>query len=115
MIQSIEDGNKEDGKRSIADKIIKRLHDLNKTVINNQGRWVWELLQNAKDSIANTIDSKISIKIILTENQVEFKHNGIHFTEMDIIFKRSYIRREYRENRKIWNRFFDYTFIIKSC
>lgn len=30
MIQSIEDGRKQDGNRSIADKIIKRLHDLEK-------------------------------------------------------------------------------------
>ncbi len=28
VIQSIEEGRKEDGNRSIADKIIKRLHDL---------------------------------------------------------------------------------------
>jgi hypothetical protein len=32
MIQSIEDGRREAGDRSIADKIIKRLHDLEKTV-----------------------------------------------------------------------------------
>jgi hypothetical protein len=30
MIQSIEDGRREAGDRSIADKIIKRLHDLEK-------------------------------------------------------------------------------------
>lgn len=54
MIKSIEEGRKEDGNRSIADKIIKRLHDLEKTVQNNHGRWAWELLQNAKDSVAET-------------------------------------------------------------
>ena len=47
MIESIEQGRKEDGNRSIADKIIKRLHDLEMNVDNNNGRWVWELLQNA--------------------------------------------------------------------
>ena len=35
MIESIEVGRKEDGNRSIADKITKRLHDLDKTVENN--------------------------------------------------------------------------------
>ncbi len=45
--QSIEEGRKEDGNCSIVDKIIKRLHDFEKTVENNKGRWVWELLQNA--------------------------------------------------------------------
>lgn len=84
MIQSIEDGRKEDGNRSIADKIIKRLHDLDKTVGNNQGRWAWELLQNAKDSIADDHDRSVSVKITLTENTVEFKHNGTHFTEQDV-------------------------------
>lgn len=84
MIESIEQGRKEDGNRSIADKIIKRLHDLDKTVENNQGRWAWELLQNAKDSIAEYDDRTISVQIILDSNNVEFKHNGIHFTEQDV-------------------------------
>ena len=84
MIQSIEEGRKEDGNRSIADKIKKRLHNLDKTVENNQGRWAWELLQNAKDSIADYPDRKISIQIELDVNQVIFRHNGVHFTEKDI-------------------------------
>jgi hypothetical protein len=44
MIQSIEEGRKEDGSRSTAGKILKRLHDLEKTVDTNRGRWAWELL-----------------------------------------------------------------------
>lgn len=83
MIQSIENGRKEDGNRSIADKIIKRLHDLDKTVENNQGRWAWELLQNAKDSIVDD-DRAVSVQIQLDENNVEFRHNGTHFTEQDV-------------------------------
>lgn len=84
MIKSIEDGRKEDGMRSIAEKIIKRLHDLNKSVENNQGRWAWELLQNAKDSVAEDDDRTVSICIELNQEGVEFKHNGTHFTELDI-------------------------------
>tara|TARA_R110001632_G_scaffold232806_1_gene374684 strand:- start:43527 stop:44453 length:927 start_codon:yes stop_codon:yes gene_type:complete len=84
MIQSLEEGRKEDGNRSIADKIIKRLHDLDKTIEHNQGRWAWELLQNAKDSTVSDENHEISVQIILDNNQVEFKHNGIHFTEKDI-------------------------------
>lgn len=84
MIQSIEEGRKEDGNRSIADKIIKRLHDLDKTVENNQGRWAWELLQNAKDSIAEHENRTVSVQIELDNNKVEFRHNGIHFTEQDV-------------------------------
>ena len=84
MIKSIEDGRKEDGNRSIADKIIKRLHDLDKTVENNQGRWAWELLQNAKDSIAEYDGRTLTVQIELLENKVVFRHNGMHFTEKDI-------------------------------
>lgn len=84
MIESIEQGRKEDGNRSIADKIIKRLHDLDKTVENNQGRWAWELLQNAKDSIAEEEDRTVSVQIELNQESVEFRHNGTHFTERDI-------------------------------
>lgn len=84
MIQSIEEGRKEDGNRSIADKIIKRLHDLDKTVENNQGRWAWELLQNAKDSVADDNQRTVSIQIELHDNKVEFRHNGSHFTEQDV-------------------------------
>ncbi len=84
MIQSIEKGRKEDGNRSIADKINKRLHDLDKTVENNKGRWAWELLQNAKDSIADYPDRKISIQIEHNNDSIIFRHNGIYFTEKDI-------------------------------
>jgi len=34
MIESIEEGRKEDGNRSIAAKLIKRLHNLDKTIEN---------------------------------------------------------------------------------
>lgn len=85
MIQSIEDGRREAGQRSIADKIIKRLHDLEKTVENNQGRWAWELLQNAKDSIAEDDYRTVSIQIELDRNSVTFRHNGNHFTSQDVI------------------------------
>lgn len=83
MIKSIENGRKEDGNRSIADKIIKRLHDLEKTVQNNHGRWAWELLQNAKDSVAET-NRKVSVRIKYSHDKIIFSHNGNHFTEKDI-------------------------------
>ena len=84
MIESIEQGRKEDGNRSIADKIIKRLHDLDQMVENNQGRWAWELLQNAKDSIAEEDDRTVSVRIDLNEESVEFSHNGTYFNGLDI-------------------------------
>lgn len=83
MIQSIEEGRKQDGNRSIADKIIKRLHDLEKTVENNYGRWAWELLQNAKDSVADDT-RKVDVCLMRKGDTVTFFHNGNHFTEHDI-------------------------------
>ncbi|WP_026101253.1 sacsin N-terminal ATP-binding-like domain-containing protein [Synechococcus sp. PCC 7336] len=85
MIQSIEKGRKDAGDRSIAEKIVKRLHDLEKTVENNLGRWAWELLQNAKDSIADEDERTLHIQIELNQNSIEFKHDGTHFTEQDVI------------------------------
>ncbi len=84
MIESIEQGRKEDGSRSIADKIKSRLHDLDKTVETNYGRWAWELLQNAKDSISDNEASTVSIQIELNGESVIFKHNGSYFKELDI-------------------------------
>lgn len=83
MIPSIEQGRKEDGNRSIADKIIKRFHEIEMTVENNHGRWVWELLQNAKDSVADS-DKKVTVEIELGVDCVVFRHNGTHFSEKDI-------------------------------
>jgi hypothetical protein len=85
MIQSIEDGRREAGQRSIADKIIKRLHDLEKAVESSQGRWAWELLQNAKDSIAEDECRAVSIQIELNRNSVTFRHDGNYFSTQDVI------------------------------
>ncbi len=84
MIESIEHGRKEDGNRSIADKIKNRLHELEQTIENNLGRWAWELLQNAKDSISDTEGRDVCVQIELNEDNVVFKHNGAFFTELDI-------------------------------
>lgn len=84
MIKSIEEGRKEDGNRSIADKILKRLYDLEKTIETNHGRWAWELLQNAKDSVADEENRKVSIKLELSSGNITFKHNGRRFTEKDV-------------------------------
>ena len=84
MINSIEQSRKEDGNRSIADKIKCRLHDLQKTIENNLGRWAWELLQNAKDSISDEADRDVCVQIELNNDSVIFKHNGSFFTELDI-------------------------------
>jgi len=84
MLSSFKKGRQEDGQRAIADKIIKRLSDLDKLVKHNQGRWVWELLQNAKDSIIDTERKYVSVQIKLDKLALSFRHNGAPFTDKDI-------------------------------
>jgi len=58
-----------------------RLRQLNEPTENDCKRWVWELIQNAKDSISSDKTRlTIDIKLIVKENQVVFKHNGSPFT-----------------------------------
>lgn len=85
MMQSIEDAKKQSRSKNIAHNILRRLHDLEKTVENNQGRWAWELLQNAKDSIVEDEDRTIYIQIELDNDSVSFRHSGSLFTRQDII------------------------------
>ncbi|PTN09302.1 uncharacterized protein DUF3883 [Mangrovibacterium marinum] len=58
-----------------------RLRQLNEPTDNDSKRWVWELIQNAKDSIVGdpTRDS-VDVKIVVRDNEVKFKHNGSPFT-----------------------------------
>ena len=59
-----------------------RLRDLNNPSNIDCKRWIWELVQNAKDSISDQNDRKsIDIEIIVQDNKYIFKHNGAPFTK----------------------------------
>ncbi len=45
-------------------------------------RWIWELLQNAKDSACG--QDKVKVEINITDDFVEFKHSGKPFTISDL-------------------------------
>jgi hypothetical protein len=45
-------------------------------------RWIWELLQNAKDSSIG--HDRVKVEVIFTDKYVEFKHSGKPFTIMDL-------------------------------
>ena len=70
-----------------------RLRQLNEPTENDCKRWVWELIQNAKDSISQdenrlTVDVKIEVK----EDKLIFKHNGSPFTakaQLGLLYKYS--------------------------
>ena len=46
-------------------------------------RWIWELIQNAKD-VPNKFN-KVEIKIELNQNSLKFSHNGSYFTIDNIL------------------------------
>lgn len=61
-----------------ADKIILILDQVREEGKKSKRRWIWELMQNAKD--VSNIFGKVSIEIKLTENELIFSHNGDAFT-----------------------------------
>lgn len=69
------------------------LRRLNQPSVNDKRRWVWELTQNAKDSIANNPDrDTVDIMIEVTDDRVVFKHNGDPFTpkaQLGLLYKYS--------------------------
>lgn len=70
-----------------------RLRQLNEPTENDCKRWVWELIQNAKDSISqdksrNFVDIKLTVK----DKEVKFSHNGSPFTakaQLGLLYKYS--------------------------
>lgn len=55
------------------------IHDLNKLSTysdDKKSRWIWELLQNAKDVAS---DGKVDIIVSLKKDELTFSHNGLPF------------------------------------
>lgn len=75
--------------QAIATKILSHMSDLRSLADSSKiapRRWVWELIQNAKDI---NINGKVKIKIDLktgTNERIVFKHNGKPFTADNIRF-----------------------------
>lgn len=70
-----------------------RLRQLNEPTENDCKRWIWELIQNAKDSISqNPNKHSVDVKVIVKENEVVFKHSGSPFTakaQLGLLYKYS--------------------------
>jgi len=64
--------------------MLKKLKDSNDE--NTSYRWVWELIQNAKDVTNSTGKVDIEIKFSEANKTIEFSHNGKLFTTENIIF-----------------------------
>ena len=75
---SIEDKLIYNNNKLVADKIRKTLLNIRNIPGISEKRWIWELIQNAKD-VPNDF-GKVDIKIELDRDKLIFSHNGSFFT-----------------------------------
>jgi len=70
--------------KKVADTILQLLDRLRYiSNENNKVRWIWELVQNAKDVTNHT--GKVKININTSKSSIEFSHNGRVFTTENLI------------------------------
>jgi len=73
--------------------VSNRLGQLEHPQENDSKRWIWELIQNAKDSIVQDQSREtVDIKVIVKDDKIVFKHNGSPFTaeaQMGLLYKYS--------------------------
>ncbi len=74
---------KHNNRKLTADKIRQILSKVMETPSQSSKRWVWELIQNAKD-IPNRY-GQVSIKIELTDSTLNFFHNGDSFSLKNVM------------------------------
>ena len=68
---------KENNFKLTADKILTTLDSIRNNPNISSKRWVWELMQNATD--VRNDNERISVNIIISNDKLEFKHNGKYF------------------------------------
>lgn len=61
-----------------ADKVIEKLDGVREERTKSRRRWIWELMQNAKD-VPNEYNM-VSIEITISNEQFDFSHNGNPFS-----------------------------------
>lgn len=70
-----------------------RLRQLNEPTENDCKRWVWELIQNAKDSISQDDNrNSVDLRMVVRDKDVKFSHNGSPFTakaQLGLLYKYS--------------------------
>lgn len=74
VIESIERNNL----KLSADKILQGLKKVRNEPSKSRRRWIWELVQNAKD-VPNKF-GRVCIRVELTNEELRFSHNGDPFT-----------------------------------
>src|ERR1051325_412834 len=64
-----------------AQSIFKYLEELENRRSLVKNRWIWELLQNARDSSAT---SPVRVSVRFLRDKLVFKHNGDFFTSKEV-------------------------------
>ena len=67
-----------------AQSVLNHLKTLESNRAHVRTRWIWELLQNARDAATNSCTELVA-SVELDDNQVVFRHNGGHFTLDDVL------------------------------
>ena len=68
-------------------KIQDKLNELrSKDVMISSYRWIWELIQNAKDCTNSSGKIDIEIMFDSVQKNVEFRHNGKLFSTKNIVY-----------------------------
>ena len=89
-----------------ADKVIEKLDSVREERTKSRRRWIWELMQNAKD-VPNKYDM-VSIEINLSNDLFQFRHNGDPFLVGNItglIQQVSFGKPSNNSNRRITGKF----------
>lgn len=82
-IRTVDDEIAYNNYKLTADKILQLLSQIREDPSASAKRWVWELLQNAKD-VPNRF-GKVSIEIeLVSQDTLKFRHNGDAFTTKNI-------------------------------
>jgi len=68
----------------VADKIIQTLLNIRNVPGISKKRWIWELIQNAKDAY-NPKFGNVGIRIELKKNSLLFSHNGTFFSVKNVL------------------------------
>lgn len=83
----IDKADKKSRSTSIAIKIRDMMKNLRlSSTEESSRRWIWELLQNAKDVSHLNSKTKVQIHLDLNRNLLRFSHNGKPFTAENITF-----------------------------
>lgn len=85
-IEDLEQAEKESKNRAVATKILDKMEELRLTSNEDVSRrWIWELLQNARDVAGSSGQIDIAVNLREDSNLLVFMHNGSPFTSSNIV------------------------------